>query len=554
MYITLLNICASIHRQCNMHAYRLIGYLPIPVLDGLTDKEKATHRLEIFHYCMSKITEPLVKAGRNGKLMRRSDGSIINGYPVLMSFIADNPEQCRVACCKQNACPTCVVDPNERGQNTRLIVHRDRKCTLTALREDYDEPGSSYVMDDDNLRSCYPPFWQKLPHTDIFRCFTPDLLHQIHKGVFKSHVFQWSLEMAEILGHKNEIDRRFITMTDHPAIRRFSHGVSTIKQWTGAEAKAIMKVFVGVIAGLLPPRAVRAVRAIIDFMYIASYHSHSESTLVRLQEALDEFHENKGIFIEMGIRDHFNFNKLHMLQHYVHMIKLLGTTDGYNTEATERLHLDLAKNLYRASNKKDYMKQMTEGLQRHEQMRLFRSYIRWRKIDDENVKGIAYDDELFPDGENDSDIDNEDNVDIARSIKNDVNLKTSPWMPSYRMSARYSLAKHASWSDVTPDELSHFHGAGEFIPALRKYIAESYPFAAYLPNNNDTFHIFKRLYISLTPLNGIDETIQKDVVRATPRRGKKGSRNKFDTVLVHENANAETVGIEGKVYSYECQS
>ena len=90
----------------------------------------------------------------------------------------------------------------------------------------------------------------------------------------------------------------------------------------------------------------------IDFAYLASYHSHTDRMLERLQEALDKSHDNKDRFIEEGICTHFNFNKLHMLQHYVHSVKLLGTTDGYNTENTERLHIDLAKNLYRATNKK----------------------------------------------------------------------------------------------------------------------------------------------------------------------------------------------------------
>ena len=126
----------------------------------------------------------------------------------------------------------------------------------------------------------------------------------------------------------------------------FSHGITEIKQWTGVKAKAMMKGFVGVIAGLLPPKAIQAIRAIIDFAYIAAYHSHSESTLKWLEEALDKFHANKEIFIEEGIQEHFNFNKLHMLVHYVHFIKCLGTTDKYNTEVTERLHINLAKNFY----------------------------------------------------------------------------------------------------------------------------------------------------------------------------------------------------------------
>ena len=256
VYVTVLNIKSEIRRRPSENATRLLGYLPIPVLEGLSDKAKAGHRLSIFHKCMEKIIAPMVKPSEEGIMLRRHDGSIINAYPILMSFIADNPEQCRVACVKQNTCPTCIIDPEDRELNLEEHKIRNRIITLRALREEYIQPGCSHVFDDEHLRRCYPPFWHALKRTNIFMCFTPDLLHQIHKGVFKNHVFEWALELAERRVDGNEIDRRFQAMPEHPTIRMFPHGVTNIKQWTGKEAKAIMKVFTGVIAGLLPPKAV----------------------------------------------------------------------------------------------------------------------------------------------------------------------------------------------------------------------------------------------------------------------------------------------------------
>ncbi|KAH7917401.1 hypothetical protein BV22DRAFT_1052456 [Leucogyrophana mollusca] len=48
----------------------------------------------------------------------------------------------------------------------------------------------------------------------------------------------------------------------------------------------------------------------------------------------------------------FNFVKLHVAQHYAEVIRLLGTTDNCNMEATERLHIDYAKDTYDLTNKK----------------------------------------------------------------------------------------------------------------------------------------------------------------------------------------------------------
>ncbi|KZT31614.1 hypothetical protein SISSUDRAFT_958813, partial [Sistotremastrum suecicum HHB10207 ss-3] len=47
-------------------------------------------------------------------------------------------------------------------------------------------------------------------------------------------------------------------------------------------------------------------------------------------------------------------------------IRTHGAADGYNTETSERLHIDFAKLGYRASNKRNYINQMTKWLDRQE--------------------------------------------------------------------------------------------------------------------------------------------------------------------------------------------
>ena len=62
-----------------------------------------------------------------------------------------------------------------------------------------------------------------------------------------------------------------------------------------------------------------------------------------MQTALDAFHDNKQIFIDLDIQEQFNLPKLNACTHYIASIKLFGTTDNYDTQYTEQLHIDLAK-------------------------------------------------------------------------------------------------------------------------------------------------------------------------------------------------------------------
>ena len=59
------------------------------------------------------------------------------------------------------------------------------------------------------------------------------------------------------------------------------------------------------------------------------------------------------------------------------MICSRGTNDSYNTEISEWLHIDFAKASYCASNKHDFMVQMTIWLTQQEAVQRFGSYLEW---------------------------------------------------------------------------------------------------------------------------------------------------------------------------------
>ncbi|KAH9024104.1 hypothetical protein EDB85DRAFT_1813127, partial [Lactarius pseudohatsudake] len=110
-------------------------------------------------------------------------------------------------------------------------------------------------------------------------------------------------------------------------------------------------------------------RGLLDFFYLSQYPVQTSESLDVLDMALRQFHKEKEVFIELRVQENFNLPKLHSLAHYWNYwisITLFSSTDNYNTEPSEWLHIDFTKNTYCATNFKDKYKQMTTWLEQQE--------------------------------------------------------------------------------------------------------------------------------------------------------------------------------------------
>ncbi|OJT11723.1 hypothetical protein TRAPUB_11785, partial [Trametes pubescens] len=473
VYLTIGNIDKAVRRQPSAHATVLLGYIPVSKFHCFSKATRSEALYRLFHTCMAKMTSTLVTAGENGVLMTCADGHIRRVHPIVAAYVADHPEQCLIACCKENRCPRCLVPRKQRG-NQKTFPARNHQATADILRRAGEgETPSKYTTQ--GLRPVYHPFWADLPHTDMFESITPDILHQIHKGVVKDHLLPWC---QKLVGEK-VVDERVAAIPESHGLRHFKSGVSLISQWTGSEAKELEKILLGIIAGRADSDIQKSARGLLDFVYYAQYEVHTETTLAEMKRALDRFHRHKHAFVKHGIREHFNIPKVHSLVHYVDAIRRFGCLDGVNTETSERLHIDYAKKAYRASSRREYTTQMTTWLQRQEAVERRDSYLAWhsgqleQELKEQPVEGDIEQDEDEDSESNESDEDDGDEESSASEQEEEDEVTALRQLVDSNVARAFQLPLTPTARRVNLDRLSDAYGAPDFLVELNQYLDDN---------------------------------------------------------------------------------
>jgi hypothetical protein len=363
-----------------------------------------------------------------------------------------------------------------------------------------------------------------------------DPMHSLHKA-FKDHTWTWIVNMVT----PAEIDQQFQCLPRTTGYRCFDGGISKISQWSIKDARNIERYALAVAAGNLDKAAVSALRAELDFIYTAEWEQISELDLAHLEEYNQEFHDNKHIFIDPriggrrgkhGVMTHFNIPKLHARHHIPDNIRDCGASRNFSAQITERYHIDIVKDAYAATNRRDVTEQMVRWLNRQERILQFDSYLHW-ELSQNN---------LLPQSSFATQSDSENEEELISPVPQRGNRTagkdgTSP----------HQLTKQPSLRRMSIAEISATFQIPELYMTLCKYVG-----VTNLPTKWQEIDVWYKTRVRLPELSG-DERKLRETILARPGTGHALADKlpRFHTVFVDRDPSSNTIqdGLEGGLFS-----
>jgi hypothetical protein len=300
-------------------------------------------------------------------------------YTPLAAYIVDTPESALISGVGGKTSSVTMATYKQFGDDFR---HEPRTATKTleqlrAVEQDVDPWNlEAYfkAASQFRLNGVHRPFWADWPMSDPSVFLTPEPLHHWHKQ-FWDHDAKWCINGVGAA----ELDFRFSILHPLVGFRHFKRGISSLQQVTGREHREVQRHIVAVIADAVPRDFLIAIRALMDFRYLAQSLVIDEQMCVRIEAALKEFHRHKDSIISAGARqgkghtviDNWYIPKLEFLQSVVSNIRANGVASQWSADGTERAHIDVIKEPCNSSNNRSYESHICRHLDRAEKCRQF---------------------------------------------------------------------------------------------------------------------------------------------------------------------------------------
>ncbi|KAH7920650.1 hypothetical protein BV22DRAFT_1107578 [Leucogyrophana mollusca] len=339
LLVGLANIHMSTRSKLSSNAFMLTALLPVAKFLHPTKRMRGVLQDRLVHKCLDLVLQPLKIAAAVGIMMSDPVGNIRYCFTPLAAYIVDTPEACKTS-----------------------------PFTMATFKHAF-----FLACEPHRLNGVVEPFWRDYSLAEPTIFFPPEPLHHWFKA-FWDHDAQWCI----VAVGPEEIDFRFSVLQPTAGFRHFKDGISKLKQVTGRTHRDVQRYIVGVSAGAVPQGVITAVRALMDFRYLAQAPSIGEDDCEKILAALREFHDHKQAVVDAGARrgakkgiKNWYIPKLELMQSVVPSIRQVGATIQWSADVTEHAHVTEIKDPARRSNNNDYDPQICRHLDREEKRRRF---------------------------------------------------------------------------------------------------------------------------------------------------------------------------------------
>ncbi|KAG1894108.1 uncharacterized protein F5891DRAFT_985339 [Suillus fuscotomentosus] len=238
LLISLANINSEICGKGSLEAYIPLTLLPIAKFIHRNQCMRGILADRLFHQCIGIVVEPLEQAAHLGVMM-------------------SNPAGFSRYCCM----PLIVA-----------VANFVSPFELTAFFEECKQHFLNGVL---------TPFWLDWLTADPSSFLMPELLHHLHK-MFWDHDLRWCIK---VIGAK-EINFRFALLQMCIGYRAFKEGISDLKQTLGQDHHNVQCYIIGIIANAAPAEFITAIRALIEFRYLAQAPWFTDEKLIEWDGSL----------------------------------------------------------------------------------------------------------------------------------------------------------------------------------------------------------------------------------------------------------------------------
>jgi hypothetical protein len=195
LYLSIGNLSKVKRQSVKTNRLILIGLLP-----KCPNGPKSHTNRFAYHESIATILRALEEPANSGVAVLCADGRTRHAFPQIPSFLADYPEQCTITMVQNGWWPQCEICPDDMpGFACRPRRHHPQRYFHLSTKA-AEEVGLWKFADCPNFANAHAGF-------NIYSCMNVDWLHQLLKGLFKDHTWEWIVSfLKDIYGQEKGLD------------------------------------------------------------------------------------------------------------------------------------------------------------------------------------------------------------------------------------------------------------------------------------------------------------------------------------------------------------